>query len=613
MKGEGKMAENLEDLQKRLSVCLSRAYQTLAPFRMVYKQLVEEYAGADYAHTPTSERMAINLLQQMIEAYTVILAGTRPRVMVSTRHMEYRAFAAKFEAVLNRYLEAIDFDEVLRRIVVDAILQAGIAKCHISDVTPASLALTNVDFDPGVPIVSAVHLDDFVIDVAARDLSQVRFIGDKYRVPRDRLLDLFDFSAEQKERINSALWRMHGSDRLETILNPALSVADTLEPMVELADIWLPARNEVWTVVVDGEFNIIGEPLIRERWYGDSSGPYSVLGFLVVPGNVMPSSVAAQVVPLARMANTLILRQWHRAQLQKQVFLYQASGSAGAENVIRAGEGDWVAVDDPAGVQSVTIGGADSASVQFASMAIDLFDRMAGNLRLLLGLGAQTQTVGQEQMLMQATSRRLNSMYSRLSGFCSRLVKSLAYMLWHDEALEMTLRMPVDPILGLFTTDVWVPGDRRGRFYDYDIEVDVYSMAYRGPSERLQSIVNIALPGLVQLAPLMASQGGAIDIRKVVGIYADLLNEPRLRDLVSFGFGPPAQSAGMVPPSGVGASGGPAGASAAEAEGEGEAEGGGAGQAGNAEAVQRLQEMIAGLGGGAGQAEGEVPEGGGVG
>jgi hypothetical protein len=204
-----------------------------------------------------------------------------------------------------------------------------------------------------------------------------------------------------------------------------------------------------------------------------------------------------------------------------------------------------VAVQDQSEIQVLKLGGVDQPLHAYMLAMIALYDRMAGNLGAMAGLGASAPTLGQEEMIHGAVSKKEAAMQYRVVDFATNIVRQLGYMLWNDKSNVIPGSYTHPGMEDSAPSDVtWTPFDREGDFPDYDLNIDVYSMPHKSPAEKLQTVLalvqNVFLPG----APMMAQQGGQINYKKIAEIASRLLDEPELTELVTFNSPPPDQGGG---------------------------------------------------------------------
>jgi len=524
-------AENGPDFH-RFATAVQRSYQTLENYRELNRKLVAAYAGTHYNDSSNDPNRYVNLIQQAVEAYQMNLAASRPRVMVSSYILRYRAFARFFEHAMNQLIGEIGLEETLSQWVQDAFFCVGIVKTHLAN---AGMIEIEADrwMDPGRPFASNIALDDFVYDVKANKWSEVRYAGDMYSLSYENALEVF---GDKIKPFNPRARATDDADRVDTMSRGTDTDRDEYQDMIDLADIWLPEEGVIKTFVVHSrrQFQIhYGEPIAVEEWTGNEHGPYHLLGLGDVSENIMPSSPASNLQMLDTLVNDMWRKASKQARRQKTVTTYTNAGAGAAKKVRLADDGDMINVTDPSDVNVMQFGGVDAGSYSFLIGAQESFDRMAGNLSAMAGLGAQTGTVGQDQMINNAVSSKMDTMRNKVVAATNRLIKALGVMLWQDEFMEMSLQIPIEGT-DIVPSDMWRPGDREGKFLDYNFEVDVFSMAYQSPGKKLEAINSVVQNVFIPMMPFLQQQGGAIDMFELAKTYSKLMNLPELNHIIQF-------------------------------------------------------------------------------
>ena len=526
-----------EVLRERLFRAVAKSYRDLEGFRVMNRELIRNYGGDGYDNSsgiasPKQTRY-LDLLNQAVDAYQTLLAANRPRVMITTSLPEYRAFAKHFEQAINAMMKEIRLEDTLRRWVLDAFFCVGVVKVHLAD---SGLVEIEPDFwmDPGTPFASNVALDDFVYDTSARKWSEVKYAGDMYRIAFSEAVELFGEEAMKGHTPSSK-----GSldeERVQQISRGEETDEDEFEPMIDLADIWIPRLGVIETYVVDSRsnFDLKGEPLAVEEWTGGEEGPYQILGFNDVPENIMPTSPASHLESLENLINNVMRKNARQAKRQKDIHIYTPAGAESARQLQRADDGEWVQVNSTDDIGMMKQGGVDQANYAFMLGGIELFDRMAGNLQARMGLGAQADTVGQERLIHGAASRKEGQMQYVMLNAATKLIRQLGVMLWQDEFKTIITEIPIPGAPGYSATSVWSPGDREGNFVDYNFEIDVYSMQFQSPSSKVQRLNELVMGVFMPMMQMMMQQGIMIDMMQLVKTYAELLNLPELESIVKF-------------------------------------------------------------------------------
>jgi len=537
--------------RNRLFKAMEWSYRQLEPFRRLVSRLVEEYAGSGYGQPGARPRYEIllNLMNQAVDAYTMSLVANRPRIMVGTRNSELLAFAKHFEIALNNLIQEIELEVVLRQAVMDAFFCVGIVKVHMADSIQVQVE-EGLWMDPGTPAASNIALDNWVHDMAATRYDKVKFARDCYRIPfSDLQAAPFDQGEVRKLSPSSKSYLERGEERLDAITQGTSTDRDEFEPMIDLQDVWVPRDGKIYTWAVGpNQFTCNSGPVAVMDWDGPEFGPYHILSYNDVPENIMPTSPASHLAGLSRLINSLMRKQRKRAEAQKRVHTYTPAGVQGAKNVQSAADDDFREVQDPNEIKTVVVGGIDPQTQAFMLGTMEMFDRMAGNLSAMMGLGAQAETLGQERLIYGAVSKKEAMMQYRTIDFSRRIIRDLGHLLWHDAFKAIPGEMEVPGADGYRLRSDWTPEDREGNFFDYQLDIDVYSMPYQSPMQRLQAINTLLTQIWIPLAPMLAQQGGYLDFEKLSAIQSDLLNEPRLREIVKFGSPTPEPGAATEGP-----------------------------------------------------------------
>lgn len=528
----------------RLFKAMELSYRQLEPFRCLNRSLIEEYAGSGYGAARPRHEILVNLLKQAVVAYTMALVANRPRVLLTTPHQELQYFRRQYQLAVNNFIQEILLEQVLRQWVLDAFFCVGLVKVHRAD---SGVVLSEHDrsMDPGIPAASNISLDNWVHDMSATKWHQMKYAGDWYRLSLDALKEGDQWDQAVVRTLTPTTKYSGDSERLENISKGYTTDADELEPMVDLADVWVPADGKIYTFPLDGggNFRPKGKPVAVMDDDGPEFGPYKKLGLHDVPENILPASPAADLAPLSRLSNSLIRKQAAQAKRQKDITTYTPAGQMGAKNLKRANDGDMVEVEDAKEIGLIKMGGVDPGNHAFFQSIDGLFDRMAGNLTAILGLGAQAGTLGQEQLIHGSVSNVIAQMQQRVLEATTGLIRDLGYMLWHDQFKVIPGRLEIPGAEGYSVDATWTPEDREGDFFDYNFGIDVYSMPYQSPQQRAQTINQLV--GLyAQFAQMLMMQGGTIDLQALTEIHAELLNEPRIKELIKFASLMPDQQPG---------------------------------------------------------------------
>ena len=518
----------------RLLKAIENSTRVLRPFREVRKKLVKDFVGSMYGSSGDSGRQDIimNLMYQTAETYTMSLAANRPRVLVTAQHTDVTWFAHSFQLGINNLIKEIRLEDMLRKAVMDSFFSMGIIKVYSADAGLVELEGEDAWVDPGKPFAENISLDDFCYDTTASEWRKSSFALNKYRISREKVLNDGAYNKKVAEELDVVSqypgWNADsGEVPIREMLKSETQEAG-IEPMIDLMDVWLPKDKLVVTLPVGKNT----EPLRVVEWEGPENGPFHTLSLTCeVPDNIMPVSPAMNLKPLHDLINGLLRKQRRQAQRQKDIPFYQAGHQDDARRIEKASDGEWTRVDNPDSVNVMKMGGVDPQNQAFSHSMKDTYDRMAGNLQMMAGLGPQSDTLGQDKLIHGAVTKREANMQYRVVDFTSRICRDLGSLLWQDQVLEIPQDFETS---GIKVRADWNPEVREGDFIDYNFEIEPFSMMYKSPSERMQGISNFVTQIALPMEGMMQQYGGTIDIQELVEMYAELMDMPRLKQIVKF-------------------------------------------------------------------------------
>lgn len=524
--------------RNRLFKAVEASYRTLETFRTLNKALYEEYAGSGYgARNKVKNTTVINLLHQLVEAYQMTLVANRPRVTVDTMQENLRFFARQYQLAMNNLIKEIRLEKTLKRWVLDAFFCIGVLKIHLAESNVVQLE-DNIFANPGQPFVSNVSIDNFVFDAMATSWETIKFAGDLYRIPFSDLQDANIFTNQKQVALLTPDSRTAADgDKLDSISTGTDVTEGDLEPMIWLADIYIVRERKIYTFAVDNrdEFVLKGEPLAVLDWVGNDNGPYPILGFSEVSENTMPVSPADQVAELSRNINNILRKQFRQANRQKEITFYDAQDEALARKVKSGADGALIPKMPGSDPPSQTkYGGVDPGNQAFLGAMIQLFDRLGGNLTAMLGLGAQADTKGQEELIHGAVGKKAAQMQYQVVDGVVRVIRDLGKLLMLDEAKVIPQRMEIQDAPGITVDATWTPWDREGEYEDYNLDIDAYSMAYQTPTQKMGQINTLLKEVYAPLQQLFMQQGGSINMQELTDMYSDYMNDPNVRRIFQF-------------------------------------------------------------------------------
>lgn len=523
-----------DEKRGRLLKAIKASRDALEKHRRVRKLMVEHYCGSWYDTTTPQDdgKILVNLMNQTARIYTIALAANNPQVMVSTPRMETLPFARRFEVNVNKLISDMALDQTFRAILLDAFfcIGCGVVMMRDTDTRFHGLLESEEDvwLDPGEPWLNRVSLDDLILDMPSRERNKMRFCGHRYRADFEKVMDEPGYSKAVKDKLKPTSRESFdsvGSTR-EIGIDP--SEDDDLKDMVWLQDVWIAENKSVVTMPCDQDL----EPLIEREWTGSQSGPYKFLSLGDVPDRIIPSSPAVNLFGMHLQQNRLHVRMEADSDAHRIVNVYPPSMNDDAERLRTAQRNGWYRGASPEQIKQFETGGVDQRDMALATFIMDEYDRMAGNLQAMGGLGAQASTVGQEELIHGQLTKNVADMRMAMVMFASDCILDLGRLMWNDQTLELHSSMPVGNS-GIEVRSDWTPDNRQGEFDDYEFKVEPYSMVFKTPQQKLQELFQV-LQQIAPLWPMFQASGATIDVEALIDEIARLMNRPELRRIITF-------------------------------------------------------------------------------
>lgn len=529
----------------RMRRAISHSRGKLQPFRDRHRQAISEYVGVYYSDDGAEKPVHLNFMEMSANIYERQLAARPPKVLVFTHDKSLRPYGVKLELAMNNMLKDYAVHRAIRRCVKSALFSIGIMKVGTQVV--GSYEEEGFDFQKSRPYAAHVMTEDWVHDMTASIPEEFDFCGHRYRMDLEDAKDRKDFSKKARENLGAVEglnFNEQGDERVGAISQGTSRYEGFMTDKVELWEIYLPKEKLIVTV---GE-NEDDPPLKIVDWEGPPNqlGPYHMLWFNEVDGNSMPLAPAMLWRGLHDVANMMFRKLVRESERFKVVGLVRGVDSEDAERIRMASDGDIVGVDNPAAVEERTFGGIDQRNFAFLMQIKQLYSWFAGNLDLLGGLGAHSETLGQDQLLYTSASQRVAGMQDEVRLFTKGVISDFGFHMWDDPIESYPVRINVQP---LGPVDTFLGPEERDthEFMMHNIDIEPFSMQFTSPQERLQKIMNITQNVALPALPMMQQQGLGIDWKELfntISRYADL---PEIKDIIVGLEDVPPQSEMMGP------------------------------------------------------------------
>jgi len=532
---------DLNDGEKRgrLMKAIKSSREALEPFRRIRKYLIKQYCGSWYSEDASDEKVLVNLMNQTARIYTIALSANNPQVLVSTPSLDNIPFARRFEVNLNKLIGDMELDKTFRSIVLDAFfcIGCGVVMMRDTDTRFHGLLESEEDvwLDPGEPWLNRVSLDDLILDMPAKELTKMRYCGHRYRADYEKVMDEPGYDKKVKDKLKPTSREAFDGVGAARDIGTASAEDDDLKDMIWIQDVWLAENKSVATMACDQDL----PPLIEWDWEGSQAGPYKFLSLGDTPDRIIPTSPAINLIGMHKLQNRLFSRMEDDSDAHRVVQVYPPGMEDDAEELRKSKRNGWYRGKSPEQIKQFESGGIDQRDMALTTYIQDVFDRMGGNLQAMGGLGAQSATLGQEELIHGQLSRNVADMRQAVVSFASDCILDLGHLMWEDQTLEINSSIPVGNS-GIQIPANWTPENRIGEFEDYDFRVEPYSMVFKTPEQKLQELFQV-LREIAPLWPMFQASGASLDAEAIVSEIARLKNRPEFKRFITF-----ASPAGML-------------------------------------------------------------------
>lgn len=520
---------NKESHMLRLRSAVKSSRTRLHPFRKNHKAAVEQYVGVYYSDDAANKPVYVNMIELAANIYSRQLIARPPLVTVFTENRDLRPAGVKLEKMVNRELKKFEVHAALRRIVSSSLFSLGIAKVGIASDGEVEERGFKIPIDR--PYVDSVLLDDWVHDMDVAHYAQASFAGHRYQMSLEEAMEHPDFDDKAKKQLYADELARHnedGDERIGSISRGGSSYEDNLHQPVDLWEIWLRKENLLVTMCSTSP-----TPLRIQEWGGPRNGPFHLLYYNEVDGNSFPLSPTMLWRGLHDIINSLFRKMARQAERQKDVGVARKGDGEDAETIRTANDGDLVMVNHPDSVSLMSNGGVNEKNFAMFVQSKDLFSWLAGNLDSLGGLSAQSETLGQDQLLAQNSSQRISGMQDDVNLFVKKVLQDFCFYLWEDPVQSYRVQIEV-PGVEQPIDDVFSPEERQGHsYYEHEIDIEPHSMQFQSPAARLQ-FINQTLNAFAPFLQMMQQQGLALNLVELADAFAKYGNAPEIRRIFQF-------------------------------------------------------------------------------
>jgi hypothetical protein len=530
--------------QNKLNALINDANQSFKDgkvYRSNRLKTISNYVGNNYSENGSKSKIPVNLLELSTGIYMRKLASKLPQVLVSTNYRnepDLRPQALSLQLATNQLLKdkKLDFLGEIKKCVLDALFSIGI--CKMSLKKHSAIDIEGQQFDYGYPYISSVSLDDFIIDLNAKSLKEVAYIGNKSKVSLEYILDNPNFfNGKAIEYIKKT--HSDGGNEDDRVSNIGGKNKDKTEKgfkkYIEIAELYLPYEN-LYIILPcnDGEI-CTNKGYLRATYFdGPASNPlgmYYILGYNSVPDNIMPLAPASLLIDMHVLANNLFRKLARQAERQKTNLLVDQTSTDDGTRIVDASDGEAIVTRNPDKCKEARYGGIDNANFGFFTNVRDLYSYFAGNLDTLGGLSPQADTLGQDKLLAESASERIQAMRETTLEFTTNICRDLAWYLWTDPLIELPLYKRIKGS-NIEIPVSFNPEDRQGDFLNYNFSIVPFSMQEETPATKMSKFTNIWQTYILPMLPIIQQTGGQLNTEEILALLSQYYDFPEIENII---------------------------------------------------------------------------------
>lgn len=527
----------------RLQEAVKRSAFDLQPFRERRHRAVQQYVGRNYGADGNPVELHLNYVELFVATLLPKLIPAAPRAKIVSFASEFESVGHDYSLVVNDTIEHIGYQTAQERCVIDSLLgPVGCVKIGLAEDTPYEVDGYQVDANR--PYIDHVNFNDLLCDTSATDWEACDFIGHRMTVDAEWVWSNKDYDTEARNYAHNFVRQQHdvnGTPLAGAIggTGPGSQVSDanqwSYRTKCDLLELYLPYDAKGGVVLtgmlLDGV--LYDRPLQVREFTGPAHeyGPFRFLNYYNVPGELMPLPPVSALLPLHDLLNSLYRKQNEGARAAKTIIACAMGSEEDAERVKDAEHMDVVPMD-ASSLQQIALGGPDQ---KLAAMILAIqgdLNKPTGGIETYAGLGAQSPTATQDEMLQATASERIRYLQARVEAHQRKCMKTIGELIWNDPTFRRQMTKRVDGV-DMDIPFVWDESSREGASLPGDLSIDVvpYSAQRLTPGAR-DSVISKTLQELMPFAQDMAQQGVKLNYMKLLEERSRNFAMPELMGLI---------------------------------------------------------------------------------
>lgn len=522
------------DDRRHLMDMVDRSRRILADVRAARRRLLDRAKGSEWF--PSKERTPFNQMAVQEWALVKYLAGGDPKAVVIPSEPGLEAAAYEQTLAVNAMAKRLNLRRKFRRLVQDALYGIGI--CRIGMVRDRTVSLREIapelDEEGDVAIgrldVQVISLESWVHDCEAESMEEHEFCGHAYWVPKEDIQDYLPGVKPEQLQVEEKRWIDEHGDEMAGAMSRGVDIGEKgFREKYWLWDIWVPRERVIVTTPVHG----MGEIGHVRPWRSRPGGPYLFLYYRELPDQAIPLSIQADLALIHDSLNSTFRKLIDQTRQAKTVLGFKPGFESDAESIRDASTRQIIQMRDPTAVQEFRFNGPDQALLGMLLQTRELASILGGNVDVLAGLGAEAPTATQEQLISRAAGGKVQLHELDTVDFQREVFEALRWYLYHEQQEPIPIVGEVEGTKLRFKSSFNAARAAAlpGNYESFHLEIEPYTGIYRSPDQRFQLLVMV-WERLIMPAVQVGILDATPNMERLLEIAAQYLDAPEIRGLL---------------------------------------------------------------------------------
>lgn len=522
-----------------------------------WRNLINRFHGPAFRCNDDTEDDPENFVHEYIALILPRLVHDNPKVRVKSMRPMIQGMAADLmQVAINRWCRMTNIRATLERIATDMLLGFGVGLV-VNEPTKGYRA--GDDADPYLPRLYRISPDRFFVDPAATSVEDARYMGHCYVVDKEDLLNQSRSEEGWNRELIEQMASNAGLDEIRESGGKDRDIPDREEMVVY--EVWVPEVRDDVVESIDGAtgmnmfngtiYTIIKHQITTDEgnkstasfareprtYWGPRSGPYEIFGVYSVPDDPYPLSPLVALLPQIDDLNSHLRSMRYSASAYKRVIMVDSRNQQLAKDIHDKDDLFVVLADgiDQSQVVPVEVGGITTQQVTYAQQAQDRLDRVSGIHDAMRGNVAGAATATEVSVAESASGMRLSHIRKQFQESVNRVLKSVAWFMFHDQKISFPLGEDGVPIMGAFPDPVFSASAMVGMFDDMDLQIE--SMSMERVSEQMMQRRALELLQIIGNLASSVVQAPHVKWKEVLSFVGDAMNIPNLGDMIDVNAG----------------------------------------------------------------------------